>query len=189
MSYLKEQTYIIQMSKFFNKKNKELAKLGNTHIGPKIKKSTIKDIGFGLFADRNYKKNEKITTYGGKLEYRKIDGEYAFMLCADPPLYIDGETDFHPSEKGRWINHGNKSNTNTSTIKSISKQNEKAKTTANTTINATKAINTTANTKFVLSLAKTSMNAAGEFPICYVVASRDIKKGEELFVDYGPLYW
>lgn len=169
---------------FFNKQNTQLAKIGNTVAGPVIKKSTIKDIGFGLFADKDYKKNEKITVYGGKLEYKKIDGEYVFMLCADPPVYINGETDFHPSEKGRWINHGNKmkeSNTKDATnVKSTNKSAEKS-------LDKTK--NKTANTKFVLSLAKTKLNTVGEFPVCYVIASRDIKKGEELFVDYGPLYW
>jgi hypothetical protein len=168
---------------FFNKKNTNLAKLGNTVDGPVIKKSTIKDIGFGLFADKNYKRNEKITVYGGKIEYNKIDGEYVFMLCADPPVYINGDTDFHPSEKGRWINHGNKINaTNTNASNQFT-----VKTSAKTDIKS--KITNTANTKFVLSLAKTKLNTVGEFPICYVIASRDIKKGEELFVDYGPLYW
>lgn len=180
-------------NKFLSKTNIEMAKLGNAQPGPKIKKSTIKDIGFGLFADKDYKKNEKITVYGGKLEYEKIDGEYVFMLCADPPVYINGENDFHPSEKGRWINHGNKqssiktSSTGTGTAKAptTSASEKKGVKTGGKTV----VKNTLANTKFVLSLAKTKLNKAGEFPVCYVIASRDIKKGEELFVDYGPLYW
>jgi hypothetical protein len=144
-------------------KNSELARLGNMERGPIIAKSTIPGIGFGLFAEKNYKQYDLITIYGGKLYYESIDGEYVFRLRENPPLYVNGEVDFHPSEKGRWINHGY----------------EQKNITANETMAPTYKL---ANTEFHLSTKK-------GFPICHIRALKNIKKGEELFVDYGPLYW
>lgn len=140
-----------------------LSLLGNKYGGPIISKSTISNVGFGLFADRNYKKNELVTIYGGKLHYKVVDGEYVFRLQEYPPIYVDGEFDFHPSEKGRWINHGYCENniTNDEIMAPIYK---------------------IANVEFHIS-------RKNGFPICYVRALRHIKQGEEFFVDYGPLYW
>jgi hypothetical protein len=143
--------------------NKYLSILGNKVGGPIISKSTIQGVGFGLFADKNYKKKEIITIYGGRLYYEVVDGEYVFRLQEDPPIYVDGGTDFHPSEKGRWINHGYDENNITSDENMA-------------------PIYKLANVEFYMS------NKNG-FPICYVRALRNIKKGEEFFVDYGPLYW
>lgn len=146
-----------------SKKNNYLSIMGNMVGGPKIAKSTIRDVGFGLFAERTYKKNEIITIYGGKLHYNVVDGEYVFRLQENPPIYVDGESDFHPTEKGRWINHGY----------------DESNITENENMAPTYKI---ANTEFHIS------NKNG-FPICYIRALRKINKGEELFVDYGPLYW
>ena len=146
-----------------SKTNNYLSRMGNMVDGPIISKSTIKDVGFGLFADKNYKKKDVITIYGGKLHYNVVDGEYVFRLQEDPPIYVDGEVDFHPTEKGRWINHGY-DETNISNDENMA------------------PIYKLANTEFHIS-------QKNGFPICYIRALRNIKKGEELFVDYGPLYW
>ena len=143
--------------------NAQLANQANLTEGPRIKKSTIPNVGFGLFADRSYISKEFITIYGGKLHYSVVDGEYVLRLQENPPIYVDGAEDFHPSEKGRWINHGYEGNhvpdnENMAPIYKI------------------------ANTEFCMS-------KKNDFPICYVRALRAIRKDEELFVDYGPLYW
>ena len=153
----------IHQSKFTNKRNNELAKLGNLIGGPIIKMSNIKGVGYGLFADRNYHKKEIITTYGGKLCYGKTHGDYVFKLSDNPLIYVDGEYDFHPSEKGRWLNHGSEEQTNM----------------LGGAMDPTKP---KANTEFYIG-KKNNM------PICYIRALNNILKGEELYVDYGPLYW
>ena len=150
--------------KFFSKRNTKLAELGNSVGGPQIKKTTIKGLeGYGLFAERNYKKGEIITIYGGKLHYKMIQGDYVFRLCEKTPLYVDGEYDFHPTEKGRWLNHGT----------------ENKKDVLGGALDHSKP---SANTEFDLS-------KKNGVPICYIRALRNIFKGEEFFVDYGPLYW
>jgi hypothetical protein len=59
---------------------------GNRVDGPKIKRSTIPNIGFGLFADKSYKKNDLITVYGGSLHFNSVEGEYVFSLQESPPM-------------------------------------------------------------------------------------------------------
>jgi SET domain-containing protein len=149
--------------KFTNNKNRELAELGNSVGGPQIKMSNIKGVGYGLFADKNYKKKDLVTSYGGSLHYKKIHGDYAFRLSEDPLIYVDGECDFHPSEKGRWLNHGS----------------EDQKDLLGGAIDPRKP---KANTEFYIG-------NKNRMPICYIRALTNILKGEELYVDYGPLYW
>ena len=142
-----------------------IVKLCNQTPGPIIKKSTIPNIGFGLFADKDYKKKENITVYGGKLYYHVVDGPYIFRLQENPPIYVDGKDGFDFSEKGRYANHGYESDY------LLNQQFENIA-----------PVHMTANTEYYV----TKKNG---FPICYLRALRSIKKGEELFVDYGPLYW
>lgn len=149
--------------KFMNKKNKRLAELGNSLGGPRIKISKLKGVGYGLFADKNYIKTQNITIYGGRLHYKKTHGDYAFRLSEDPLIYVDGEYDFHPSEKGRWLNHGS----------------EDQKDLLGGAIDPNKP---KANAEFFI-------DEKNNMPICYIRAMRNILKGEELYVDYGPLYW
>jgi len=153
----------IDQSKFTNKKNRQMAELGNLLGGPQIKLSIIKGVGYGLFADKNYIKKEIITTYGGELHYEKFHGDYAFRLSENPLIYVDGEYNFHPSEKGRWLNHGSEDQKN---LLGGAMDPNKPK----------------ANTEFYIGM-KNNM------PICYIRALKNILKGEELYVDYGPLYW
>ena len=150
--------------KFIDKHNCKLAKLGNLEGGPQIRMSMIKGVGFGLFADKNYKKKDIITSYGGRLYYKKVQGDYAFKLSDDPIIYIDGECDFHPSEKGRWLNHGYEEQPSKLLCGALDPSKPKA------------------NTEFYIGKKK-------NMPICYIRALRNILKGEELYVDYGPLYW
>lgn len=84
---------------------KELIDMANSYRGPIVAKSLIKEAGYGLFADKDYPKDVTITIYGGKLMDHETDGDYVLELEKDPPVFIDGASHFHPSEKGRWINH------------------------------------------------------------------------------------
>ena len=153
-----------ESNRFISKRNAKLAELGNSVGGPQIKMTTIKGLqGYGLFADKNYNKNEIITVYGGRLHYNMVQGDYVFRLCEKTPLYVDGEFDFHPTEKGRWLNHGS----------------ENGKDLFCGALDLSKP---RANTEFYLS-------KKNDVPICYIKAIRNIFKGEEFFVDYGPLYW
>lgn len=60
--------------------------------------------GYGLRADKDYKKGEVITRYGG-LSPVFWSGDYVARL--DEHQSIDGLTHFKLSEKGRWLNEYN----------------------------------------------------------------------------------
>lgn len=72
----------------------------NKYDGPKIVRDGIR--GWGLQADRFYRKGEVITEYGGKRYARPICGDYVAKIASD--CYVDAEHEFKPWEKGRWIN-------------------------------------------------------------------------------------
>ena len=63
---------------------------------------------YGLKADRAYKCGEKITTYGGYISVKEIQGDY---VAKSGEVYIDGKHDFFPSQKGRWINESDRDRT------------------------------------------------------------------------------
>lgn len=81
-----------------------IIELSNSLGGPQIKKDKIR--GWGLYADRDYKKGEKVTKYGGVKaprgaagDYTAISGKGSYLKC------INGEYGFNIySERGRWIN-------------------------------------------------------------------------------------
>lgn len=58
--------------------------------------------GYGLIADRPYKKGEVITNYGGQLSTKPISGDYVAYLSDG--VYTDAAEEFHWRNKGRWIN-------------------------------------------------------------------------------------
>lgn len=59
---------------------------------------------WGLFADRDYDANEKVTEYGGEKSLHEVAGPYvAFMKGTG--IYVDGYSGFLlGQERGRWIN-------------------------------------------------------------------------------------
>jgi hypothetical protein len=72
----------------------------NRTKGPKLR--FIPGKGYGLFADRDYKRGEEVTTYGGEQVDSETDGPYVIYLNEETS--IDGAYGFHPKAKGRWIN-------------------------------------------------------------------------------------
>jgi hypothetical protein len=163
--------------------NVHMAINGNRADGPRIKRSTIPDVGFGLFADKYYKRNSLITVYGGSLHFNDVvEGEYVLSLQESPPICVDGKDNFHPSEKGRWLNHGYTLD-NIPRIRHLFDSDVKELSTDNKS--GTKKpylFQNSANTEYYVT-------RKNNFPICYIRAIRDIEKGEELFVDYGDQYW
>ena len=79
--------------------------------GPKVKSSGIEYAKYGLFAERNYKKGEYITLYGGaRLEEPRggIPTSFSVPASMHPSErgVIDGEYGFNmKTEKGRWVNN------------------------------------------------------------------------------------
>jgi len=66
--------------------------------------------GYGLFAEKDYKPQEVVTTYGGKHYYdNKGNGPY-FAFFERGNIHIDGYKQFKLSEKGRWINQFDEQN-------------------------------------------------------------------------------
>ena len=63
---------------------------------------------YGLKADRTYTCGEKVTTYGGHMCVQEGQGDY---VAKTGELYIDGEYDFFPEQKGRWINESDRDRT------------------------------------------------------------------------------
>lgn len=58
---------------------------------------------WGLFADRDYAKGEKVTEYGGEKSLNEVNGPYVAKVGRD--IYIDGYSGFLLGvERGRWIN-------------------------------------------------------------------------------------
>lgn len=58
---------------------------------------------WGLFADRNYAKGEKVTEYGGEKYLGEVAGPYVAKVGRD--LYVDGYSGFLLGvQRGRWIN-------------------------------------------------------------------------------------
>jgi len=72
----------------------------NATGGPIVRKVPGK--GYGLFADREYAPDDKVTRYGGRWGGAKLEGPYVIAFANGRRL--DGAYGFFPSEKGRWIN-------------------------------------------------------------------------------------
>jgi hypothetical protein len=170
-------------------RNVRLAIKGNRVGGPIIKLSTIPNVGFGLFADKDYKKNSLITVYGGSLHFNSVvTGEYVFSLQESPTICVDGKNNFHPSEKGRWVCHGY-SQDSIPMIRCLnhalprdSDVNELSTVTSKSHKKQPYLFQNRANTEYYVT-------RKNNLPICYIRAIRHIEKGEELFVDYGDQYW
>lgn len=81
-----------------------IIELSNSLGGPQIKKDKIR--GWGLYADRDYKKGENVTKYGGVKAPRDAAGDYTAVSGKGSYLkFINGEYGFNIySERGRWIN-------------------------------------------------------------------------------------
>jgi len=80
--------------------NKWVIDEANSIGGPQIKRDEVR--GFGLFAEKDYQPNEKITEYGGVLHNREVQGDYVAFV--GDGVHIDGRIGFRLDEKGRWIN-------------------------------------------------------------------------------------
>ena len=82
--------------------------LVNLARGP-IVQMTTDGRGYGLFADKQYKKGEKITVYGGEEVPEDQEGDYV-LFNNRRDVTIDAKFRFFGKEKGRWINDAKKSN-------------------------------------------------------------------------------
>ena len=60
---------------------------------------------YGLRADVSYARGTKVTSYGGFKSIKPLNGDY---VAKSGEVYIDGEWDFWPDEKGRWINESDR---------------------------------------------------------------------------------
>ena len=59
-------------------------------------------IGYGLFADRDYNYKEELTTYGGVESSDFMTGDY--VIEYGKHKFIDGKYNFKLSQKGRFVN-------------------------------------------------------------------------------------
>jgi hypothetical protein len=73
--------------------------------GPVIKRSTITNAGNGLYADKDYPWNARVTTYGGNIYATKdkIPKDQSYILCKNG-VYINGKFNFG-SNRGRYMNN------------------------------------------------------------------------------------
>ena len=76
----------------------------------KVAKSTIPNAGKGIFAARNYDKDEFVTYYSGKVtHYKPYDCTYVVKLRdrsrGKLALYVDGEYPLKKTHVGHIINH------------------------------------------------------------------------------------
>lgn len=113
--------------------------------------STIPNAGYGVFANRDFKKGETVTIYSGRLVTDYDDHTYVLEIRKNPALYIDGRYPLHIKHLGSFINHCSK----------------------NENIRISYDSNPKRNPKKVVKM----------------IAHKNIKKGEELFWDYGSNYW
>ena len=61
---------------------------------------------YGLRAEKKYTAGDHITTYGGKLYTKPINGDYVAKAASD--CYIDGRVGFKLKDKGRWMNESDR---------------------------------------------------------------------------------
>lgn len=133
-----------------------------------VKASTIPNAGSGLFAMKQFRKDELVAIYGGvmkRVEKDPVCGDYVYMF--PEPLvkgrlseeqivaskwrgtYLDAQTYWKKEDKGRWINH--------------SRENRNV---------------------FADIIGKAE---DGSWVLAFF-AMRNIGIGEEFFLDYGPFY-
>jgi hypothetical protein len=79
---------------------KLIIELANSLPGPKVL-YVDDDMGYGLFAERDYNEGEIVTYYGG-VKGVKAKGDY--VVDVNDIKTFDSEYIFKISEKGRWIN-------------------------------------------------------------------------------------
>lgn len=141
----------------------------------KVKKSTIKNAGLGLFTDSFIPKNSTITLYPGKIINRK---EYQSMLNTNPrhiDLYYVVEIDKiliiadhksrNKNELGHLINDVDMLDYSQFTLN-----------------DGIRYINSYHDTNCELVLDKKNK-------LFYVVSLKDIEENSELFIHYGIEYW
>ena len=78
--------------------------LSNELGGPQVLYDSERQC-FGLFADRDYRAGELVTTYGGKEWNLECSGDY--VASVNERRHIDGLHDFELQQKARWINEFN----------------------------------------------------------------------------------
>lgn len=111
----------------------------------KIQPSTILKAGKGLFADRDYKKNEFITYYSGSVTNIPIEGDRVLQISKKSWIDASGPC-VDALAPGDFLNH-----------------------------------KLPANARF--SISSHPMN------LVKIIATQNVKKGSEFFIDYGPEYW
>lgn len=65
--------------------------------------------GWGLKAEKKYLKGDLVTTYGGVISAKPIEGDY---VAKANEVFINGHHGFRLKEKGRWINESDRDRTN-----------------------------------------------------------------------------
>lgn len=79
--------------------------LANLVDGPIILPSPGR--GHGLFAERDYRKGERITQYGGTVSHAATAaGDYVGYL--GDGVYVDGAAGYTLAQKGRWVNESDR---------------------------------------------------------------------------------
>jgi len=83
---------------------KEVIFFANSIGGPQIRFDEEGGRGYGLFAERDYLKGEKVTGYGGAACPKGSAGDYVAVFQGPEGRCIDGRYGFRLDEKGRWVN-------------------------------------------------------------------------------------
>lgn len=165
----------------------QINKYAEAH-GASVRVKNAGSMGRGLFAARDIKEGESITKYGGRMlrPGEPTSGPYVYAfdeqlfagILQDPSVpdkvkvdvrasidawrgsHIDVKTHFKLSEMGRWVN----------SVRKGGKQKQNV----------------------IVAIAGKNTDPvhgpAGRWDIEYVAITR-IRKGEQLFTDYGPQYW
>lgn len=129
----------------------------------KVKKSNIKNAGFGLFAKTNIKKNEKILNYQGEpLEqwyYEALEHKESIFTGVKINIPKIGNCVYRgiPNTLGVFIN-------------SVLKEND-------------------ANVEFIIDYNKIKKETINGDGLISIYTKKEIKKGEELFLFYGKDFW
>lgn len=77
----------------------QVIEMCNDVDGPKVFFDPVR--GWGLFADRDYRAGEKVTSYGGYVAMHEVRGDYV-AHCNE--VHVNGYHGFEIFEKGRFIN-------------------------------------------------------------------------------------
>jgi hypothetical protein len=137
-----------------------------TEFGLRIKKSTIRNAGRGLFATKDFKKGDKIMKLKfQRLTKKQIDDRYDYYLCDNNGKCTEGLGSYSFTINARKGTYGDSACVRNAPSYANDKKNH-------------------ANVKFAPDKGsrKTKVDV-------WFVTTKNIKAGQELFHSYGQLYW